>query len=229
MSLQTEIDASRCIVQHRIHRTIFFQEGELTIRNIENDEDKIRAFRLRDRIFCKELGWALQSYNGLEIDDYDMHAIFLGVLNKRGELLAFLRIILPERTFMIETEFMSLIDSRHAIRKESDTVELSRLCVAPESRKDKVAGNFGMHTVSLLLFKGVYQWCLKNHIRHLYAVTEHKIYRLLCHRGFTCHLIGNPYVMPDGVLAVAFMMDLREWETAHLPKSPKMLDWFNLV
>jgi len=130
---------------------------------------------------------------------------------------------------MIENEFLSLVDPQHVIRKERDTAELSRLCVAPASRQDKIAGNFGIHHISMLLFKGVYQWCFKNHIRNLYAVTEHKIYKLLCIKGFPCKLVGNPHVMPDGVLAVAFIIDLKEWEATYLPKNPKLLNWFSLV
>jgi acyl homoserine lactone synthase len=229
MSLQTITAVSRYVEHHTVHNPIFFREGDLTVKNLVSDEDKLHAYRLRNNIFCNELGWALQSQNGLEIDEYDKHAISLGVLDERGELLAFLRIILAERAFMIEKEFLSLVDPRHAIRKESDTIELSRLCVAPKSRKDKVAGNFGMYYISMLLFKGVYQWCLKNHTRHLYAVTEHKIYKLLCLRGFPCSLIGDPYVMPDGVIAVAFIVDLREWEAKHTAKSPKLFNWFSLV
>lgn len=229
MLLQTNAVVSRYVEHHTIYNPIYFHERELTVKNLVSSEEKLQAYRLRNSIFCNELGWALQSQNELEIDEYDKHAISLGVLDERDELLAFLRIILAERAFMIEKEFLSIVDKHHAIRKESDTIELSRLCVAPKSRKNKVAGNFGMHYISMLLFKGVYQWCLKNHTRHLYAVTEHKIYKLLCLRGFPCSLIGAPYVMPDGVIAVAFIVDLREWETKHTDKNPKLFNWFSLV
>ena len=150
MEIQTDVAASRGIKQSGVHRSISFQEGGLTIKNLVDNRDKMQAYRLRNVIFCRELGWALQSHDGLEIDKYDEHAVFLGVLNKQGRLLAFLRFIPADRTFMIENEFLSLVDPRHAIRKESDTAELSRLCVAPEARKDRVAGNFG----SLWLYTG---------------------------------------------------------------------------
>lgn len=127
---------------------------------------------------------------------------------------------------MIKRNFFHLLI--HCIKYARKAI-LSRLCVAPKSRKGKFAGNFGMHYTSMLLFKGIYQWCLKNHARHLYAVTEHKIYKLLCLRGLPCNLIGDPYVMPDGVTAVAFKIDLRVWETKHMPKSPTLLNWFCLL
>jgi N-acyl-L-homoserine lactone synthetase len=79
----------------------------------------------------------------------------------------------------------------------------------------------------MLLYKGLYQWCIKNDKRHLYAVTEMKIYKLLCSIGFPCKLIGDLSKMPDGIVAVAFIIDLREWETIQITKRPKMLKWFS--
>lgn len=228
MLLQRHIADPHYIRPHGHCRSVFLQEGEYTIRTLE-DGDKIEAYRLRNAIFCKELGWVHQTQDELEVDEYDKHAVFLGVLNGQRKLVAFLRIILAERKFMIEKDFLALVDRRHAIRKEGDTAELSRLCVAPDWRKNKVAGNFGTHNVSILLFKGAYQWCGKNNIRFLYAVTELKIFKLLCFKDFPCKLIGKPRVMPDGLLAVAFRIDLEEWKAIQTLRSRKLLDWFNLV
>lgn len=229
MPIQTEAPVSRYSAQSEFRRSIFMREGGMVVTNLHTHEDRVQAHQLRNRIFCEELGWALQAHNELEIDDYDTHAVFFGVLNEQRRLLAFLRLILPDQPFMIENEFLTLIGPGHMIRKERDTAELSRLCVAPESRRDKIAGNFGIHDVSMLLLKGVYQWCRNNQISKLYAVTEYKIYKLLCIKGFPCRLIGDPYVMPDGVIAVAFTVDLTEWKTTSLPAGPKLINWLSLV
>ncbi len=127
---------------------------------------------------------------------------------------------------MLENEFLSLVAPEHEIRKESDTVEVSRLCVAPEARNANIRGNFGMHGISMLLYKGVYHWCIDNDIRYLYLVVEHKVLRLLCAKGFPCNLIGEPKIMPDGVAAVAALMDWREFERLNAARRPAMLRWF---
>jgi N-acyl-L-homoserine lactone synthetase len=132
MQIKTDVVVKDCIENPRAHRAIFEKEGELTIKNLVDMEDRMQAYRLRNNIFCKELGWALQTENGLEIDEHDEEATFLGVLNKDGRLLAYLRIILADRRFMIEKEFLSLVSSGYIVRKKYDTIEVSRLCVAPE-------------------------------------------------------------------------------------------------
>ena len=142
---------------------------------------------------------------------------------KKGRLLAFIRLILPQTTFMLEREFSLLVGAEHKIRKEDDTVEVSRLCIAPEARDYAVSGSFGSQSLSMLLYKGVYHWCDRWNIRHLYLVVEQKIYRLLHLKGFPCKIIGKPITMPDGVIAVAATMDWREFKILNEIKRPQIL------
>jgi len=208
-------------------KPVFIQEESLIVKNLMNEEEKIQAYHLRHRVFCQELGWVPQSEDVLEIDKYDDGAIFFGIFDKQNKLLAFLRLIVPEGPFMLEKEFSSLIEINHKIRKEYDTVEVSRLCIAPEARNEIISSNLGIHNISMLLYKGVYHWCIRNNIRYLYLVVEYKIYRLLKAKGFPCKPIGEPQTMHDGVIAVAAMMDWKEFEMLNAVKRPRMLRWFN--
>lgn len=203
--------------------SILIQEEGFTVRNMISEEEKLQAYRLRHKIFCEELKWLPQSEDLRETDEYDEHAVFFGVFNEHNKLLAFLRLILPEKAFMIEKEFSFLIGAWYKIRKESDTAEISRLCVSPEARNGTVSGNFGIHQISMLLYKGVYHWSIGNDVRYLYLVAEHKIYRLLCAKGFPCEIIGEPQTMPDGITAVAAIMDWREFELLNTVKRPDMM------
>jgi len=206
--------------------SVLIQEGKFIVKNLHHEDEKIQAYHLRYRVFCQELGW-VESENLLEVDDYDRNAIFFGVFNENSSLFAFLRLILPDHSFMLEREFSMLVDEQYQLRKEMDTVEVSRLCVAPEARNERLINNSGTHNISMLLYKGVYHWCIKNNIRYLYLVVEYKIYRLLRAKGFPCRLIGQPVTMPDGVLAVAAIMDWREFEALNIVKRPAMIDWFS--
>lgn len=208
------------------YRSILLQEENFVVKTIINETDKAQAYRLRHRIFCDELKWVLHSTNDMEFDEYDRNAVFFGVYDEGRELISFLRLIMPGRQFMMEKEFLSLVDPDHRIRKELDTAEISRLCVAPEARCNHKAGNFDVHKISLALFKGVYQWCMLNKIRYLYAVTELKVYRLYCLKGFPYRLIGKPTRMPDGVTIVPVMLDWCEFETMNAVKRPAFFDWF---
>ncbi len=214
-------------VSRRIAASSFFiQEGNFTFSNLTNEKEKIQAYCLRHRVFCRELGW-VESENSLEMDDYDRNAVFFGVFNEEHRLLAFLRLIPPVNSFMLEREFAMLIGAEYRLRKEMDTVEVSRLCVVAEARKERLVSNSGTYSISMFLYKGVYHWCMRNDIRYLYLVVEYKIYRLLTAKGFSCNLTGKPVTMPDGVVAVAAIMDWREFEALNSVKRPAMLKWFS--
>jgi len=217
---------SRNVTNGHANSSIFIQEGCFIVKNLIDEREKIQAHRLRHRIFCQELGWVPQSTDMLEIDDYDDSAVFLGVFDEQDKLVAFLRFVLPEKTFMIEKTFSSLIGLEHKIRKEKDTAEISRLCIVPEARNNIIYGNFGIHTISMFLYKGVYHWCNRNGIRYLYLVAEHKVYRLLYAKGFPCKMIGAPLTLEDSTIAVAAIIDLREFESVNKVKRPEMMGWF---
>ncbi len=168
----------------------------------------------------------MEREEGLERDDYDAHAMSFGVFDKEERLAAYLRLIMPWKPFMLEREFRSLLSPGREIRRDRLRAEISRLCVAPEARKARLFSEAGSCDISTLLFKGVYQWCRREGIRYLYAVTEKKVYRLFRAKGFPYRPIGEPKVMADGVVAVAVMMDWREFETLNAARRPALLRWF---
>ena len=208
-----------------IDHPIVISEGGLTARNILDAHEIIQAYQLRHRIFCETLGWRPEAGNGLEIDNYDIEAIFFGVFDEKNKLLAFLRIITPEKPFMLENEFIDLVGPDHKIRKESDTVEISRFCVAPEI-KTCLSFNVKPYHIYILLYKSVYHWCIKNNIRYTYLVIGRPLFRLLQMQGFPCKALGKPKRMPDGFVTVAAIMEKMGFEEFFASKQPKMLKWF---
>jgi len=222
MQLSRTVVFSKCTSSD----SISISEGKMVLRTFTKKREMEKAFRLRHRIFSEELGWVPPTGNAQERDDYDNGAIFFGVFDGNNRLKAFLRLIRAENTFMLEGEFPYLLGGDVALRKERDAAEISRLCVAPEARSKRISGNFGVHHVSMLLYKGVYLWCLRSGIRYLYLVVDRKIYRLLCAKGFPCATLGEPKVMGDGVVAVAAVLDWRDFEVSCLRRRPEMLRWF---
>lgn len=206
--------------------TISIQEGGYIVKTMSEVNEKIQAHKLRHEMFSEELKWAPKTENRLEIDVYDSYAVFFGVFDLQNRLLAHMRLVLAEDTFMIEKEFLSLMGP-HAIRKERDTAELSRCCVAPEARKYLVSTEHGRFDIFSLLFKGIYLWCIKNDIRYIYGVTDHRVYKLLQLKGLPFKLVDSPCLMEDGVVAMAIQIDWYEFRLINKTKRPLLLSWFN--
>jgi acyl homoserine lactone synthase len=206
---------------------IFVREGLFFVKNITTDEEKIGAFKLRHRIFAKELRWVPESETQMEIDQYDKDAVFFGVYDDFDRLVAFLRLILPDNRFMMEKEFQFLVDPDHLIRKARDTGEVSRLCALPEARDLGGNGNFGVYGMTMLLYKGLYLWSLQNGLRYLYLVVDHAVFRMFKAKGFVCEPIGQEVRMADGCVAVATMIDLRQFESLNSNKRPRLMQWFS--
>ena len=211
----------------RVTKELNFEERGFVIKELTNEDEKKQAYQLRHNIFCKELKWVPETETALETDTFDDDAVFLGVLNGYKQLIAFIRIIRPEKRFMLEEIFSCLVSSEHTIRKENDTAELSRLCIIPEARNHAMQTNFNTGMISMLLYKGVYQWCRSNAIKYLYFEVEYKFYKLLCKQGFFCEIIGTPHIMPDGILATAAILDWEKFETVNGETRPELLKWIN--
>jgi len=208
------------------YSTINFYDQGFRVKNLTSTIEHEKAYRLRHRIFVDELKWVAPQADRLEIDVYDGKGMFpLGVFNQTGELIAHLRITLPHHSFMMEREFASLIES--PISKSCSTVEVSRVCIEYGWRRVKLKTVYGEYHLSMLLYKGLYQWCCQNLINNMYMVIEYKLYRLLKMTGFSCEAIGRTIIMPDGVSAIAVKIDWRKFESVNKKQKPQLLTWFD--
>ncbi len=210
----------------REYRDVCINESILTSRSIHKDEEICKAYRLRHEIFAETLHWVPIRRSKLEIDDYDVNAQHLGVFNK-DELLCYLRIITPGKPFMIEKEFSSLINKDHKIRKTDDTCEVSRLCISCHARTNRVPIGTTIYSISLILFKSLYHWCKTNNIRYMYIVVAHKVLRMLNIIGIPCKRVGTEKVMPDGIIAVAAIIDFRDIEIKNAIRKPTAFKWLS--
>ncbi len=172
------------------------REGGCIRKDLRGDGEKCQAYRLRHRVFSEELGWVPRTTDQMETDEYDSHAVPIGILDGQKRILAYARLVLPDRAFMIEREVSCLVSSNHRVRKEDNTAEVSRLCVSPEARNASVSGRFGTHSLSMLPYKRIYHWCARNRVRYVHIVVDCKIYRLFWAKGFPCPPWGNRWPCP---------------------------------
>lgn len=200
--------------------------GEYVIKSFHSPDELRLAFSLRHRVFAESLRWVPIAEDGCEIDAYDMLAVHFGVFDRQKNLLAYVRLLTADKTFMIEEEFRCVIGEEYLLRKDRDTCELTRFCVAPAARNHAVTSEYGIFSITALLFKGVYHYCLNRDIRFIYGVTDRAIYKFLKMKGYPYKMVGKPRRMPDGVLAIAVVLDWRDFESMNSEIRPKLLDWY---
>ena len=206
-------------------RTVNFYEADYSIRSIQSEEDRLQAYRLRHLIFSEMLGWVPPSPTGLEIDRYDQAAKTVGLFADSGKISGLVRLVTSDQPYMLETEFAELLVPGHHLRKEADTVEISRLAVVPA---DKHNGPIPGHLA--LILKGLYQWCLANGIRYAYMEVEKRFWRTLRILGFPCEPIGPIKKLPPaGAESVAAILDWEVFRSQNRIKRPLFLEWITTV
>jgi acyl homoserine lactone synthase len=202
---------------------IRFQEGELLVKTLCEPDELEEAYRLRHKVFSQNLKWVPSSEDELEVDPYDALATSIGLLSGSGRLLGMFRLLSTQGPFMLEKEFRSVLLPGCSLRKEPDTVEITRLTVDPSLNEKGLSSR-----MMLVLFKGVYLWSIGNHIRYLYMVVEKRFLRVLRAIGFPCEPISPPKSLPPaGALSLAAMLDWEQFRSESARKRPDFLDWIN--
>jgi N-acyl-L-homoserine lactone synthetase len=102
-------------------------------------------------------------------------------------------------------------------------MECSRLAVDRRFRAREALRGFN---VTDLVVKGVYRCCLAHGHRHLAIVVSTTVLKYLCSRGIPCVAAGEPVTMPDGVQAVAALLD---WDQVTHHPDERLRAWYGEV
>jgi acyl homoserine lactone synthase len=213
---------------HKFTENLFFKEQGYHVKLLTSPTEIRQAYRLRYEVFRNELGWIKENTARLDIDAYDNeNTLLLGVIDSKSSLLTgLLRISLPKTTFMMEKEFDFLL-SDYKIQKTPEVIEVSRVCTSPHLRQEHLHTHFGTFSLAMLLYKGLFHWSQKTGTHLMYMVIEKRLNRLLRISGFPTKTLNSPYLMPDGVQAVAVSIDWREFIQNNSRTRRKLMAWFN--
>ncbi|VVM05726.1 acyl-homoserine-lactone synthase [Methylacidimicrobium tartarophylax] len=206
------------------YQPIHLHEQEFCLRTITSEKEKELAYRFRYRVFCRALRWISPSAPGIDRDHYDDAATLLGVFEDSGELRAMVRILPPTGTFMLESDFAPLLAPEHSVRKAPDTIELTRFAVDPEAVQTRGLSQ----KLSLLLYKGLYQWCHCNAVRYAYLAVEKYFFRAIQLAGFPCRRIGPLVPLPPAnVESLAAIFDMEVFASQAHAKRPQLAAWLS--
>jgi acyl homoserine lactone synthase len=206
-------------------RPIEFLEESLLVKTLSDEQDLTASYHLRHQVFADRLQWVAKSNDELEVDAYDAFATSVGLFDGDRKLRGVFRMVSPPYPFMIESEFRPCLLPDYEIRKERDTVEITRLALDPTLTDKGLSIRFMQ-----VLFKGVYQWSMQNDVRYLYMVVEKRFLRVLRGMGFSCEAISPAISLPPaGTLSIAAVLDWKRFNETCLQKQPAFYQWMNAV
>lgn len=206
-------------------RPIEFQEDRLLVKTLSDAQDLRASYHLRHQVFAERLQWVAKSDDGLEVDAYDAFATSIGLFDDTRNLRGVFRMVSPPNPFMIESEFSPCLLPNYEIRKERDTVEITRLAVDPTLTDRGLSIR-----LMQVLFKGVYQWSMQNDVRYLYMVVEKRFLRVLRGMGFSCEAISPAISLPPAeALSIAALLDWKQFHYTCPQKQPSFFQWINTV
>ena len=192
-----------------------------------------QSYALRYQVYCRERKFLpAENYpNRLELDEFDLHSIHVGVVDMHGVLAGTARVVRPSELglplFAIARCFRTKPSSTAGT---AAVVEVGRLAVSRSYKRpgeDLDAAGMrrrGREDVLLTLLKALYQQTKRLGATHWLAATEASLPRLLAQHGFPCRAIG-PEADYFGVVT-PYALDLKEFDDVILSRRFPVLDQF---
>ncbi|HSB95355.1 MAG TPA: PEP-CTERM/exosortase system-associated acyltransferase [Spongiibacteraceae bacterium] len=167
------------------------------------DELRRKVYRLRHKVFCDELGYAMDHIRGHEFDEYDAGSLHI-LLRERasGTAIGCFRLVLPQEgeiwlpfdEYGVQHVDSKLFDWSTVNRPRS--VEVSRLALNVAARHvgshDKGAGASDPY-LATAMFYAVTALVMHYSIDNVFMVIEPRLGRLISRYGFRLSQISPPF------------------------------------
>jgi len=179
------------------------------------------AYRLRARVFMRELGWLTPSADGREYDRCDPLARHFAVFAhdpaplretpraamQDAPLVGYARVLLPRHGFMLQHEFVELLPepAAHYLPDTQRAFEVSRFVITPLHRGRRCVEGY---TAADHLARAIAQWALSDGRTDWWTVCEARHLRALRLRGLRFTQLGGIVEYQPGVEACAAMLHL---------------------
>lgn len=186
-------------------------------------EEKERVYRLRYDVYCQEIGYRPESFcqKSLELDAHDRHSIHCYLEHRSSGLAAgCLRLVLPDPAASDGDQLLPLQEYggrslnhsrlRPSLLPKNEICEISRFAIARAFR-NKAINNETLQPESQHLFsdedRKTFPWIIISLFlatyslvgltgrRHVFAMMESRLPRLLAMSGFNFQRVGEPIEM----------------------------------
>jgi N-acyl-L-homoserine lactone synthetase len=188
------------------------------------------AWRLRDAVFARELGWVPPGAGGRERDRCDQVARHFGAFARpraaedaAPRLVGYARVLLPEQGFMLQREFAAILDGRPLHVDARRAFEVSRFVVHPRHRGVLDARR---HGVGEHLARAIALWALTSGRTEWLCVCEVRHVRALRLRGLPFTHFGTTVEYQPGVPVCAALLDLPRAAARLRARRPADYAWY---
>ncbi len=175
-----------------------------------NQSEKNQLFKYRHEVFVGQLGWELETPNGLDIDQYDHEkTMYVIAKNDQSDVVGCARLLPTTEPYLLEEIFPELMEGND-LPKSSDIWEISRFS-AFDLGTD-VGGRTGHQFSSkaaIELLRATIQCAIRRGAKKIISVSPIGIERLLRAAGFAAKRAGSPKNI-DGHSLFACWIELQE-------------------
>jgi len=168
----------------------------------------VDSYRLRHQVFSEELDWDVVSYNGQEVDCYDMMSPYYAILDDdQGSVIGTWRALPTSGGYMLKDVFPELCRGE-APPERDDVWEISRFAV------DKLTETYNKKSKSVcdpvkVLVDSFTDFAKRNDLSSLVAVTSTAGERMLKRLGVKVRRFGDGQCMQIGkVQSTAIWIDI---------------------
>jgi N-acyl-L-homoserine lactone synthetase len=189
------------------------------------------AYRLRDAVFARDLGWVPAARDGRERDRCDPLARHFAVFAAGSpggvclapSLVGYARLLLPRDGLMLKREFAALLAGCSHDLDPTRAFEISRLVVHPAHRGRQDACR---HGVVEHLARAIVRWALAHGRTEWLCVCEVRHVRALRMRGLPFITFGQIVEYQPGVPVCAARLNLPQAATRLCTHRPADYAWY---
>lgn len=199
-----------------------YEDNNYRIKYHLKGKNLLDSYRLRASVFCHELKWVGNNDTEFEVDEFDKKSSHIGIIDSREDVVGTLRLTSHENYWFMEKYFTNLLPGNFQKMKLPSSIEATRLAVDNGLRAQPIKDQKGIVD---LLYKGAFCYCQTHEISHIYIIASISILKFMRLHRMPVRAIGEITTMPDGIEAVAAVIDWGALFHSNNLKDKKFLEW----